>query len=55
MFVNDTIDTGSLTVKVWHTINLLGNGQPEHGGYPQSPYGVWGALGTINCGETAAP
>ncbi|MGL4944189.1 MAG: DUF1559 domain-containing protein [Thermoguttaceae bacterium] len=37
-FVSDTVDVGDLN-------------QQRPAGLQQSPYGVWGAMGTVNCGE----
>ncbi|MGL4942133.1 MAG: DUF1559 domain-containing protein [Thermoguttaceae bacterium] len=43
-FVSDTINCGTLT-----TVS------PAATSSKKSPYGVWGALGTTNCGDTAGP
>ncbi len=43
-FISDSINTGDLTLPE-------ANGQPVTR-YKNSPYGVWGALGSINGGET---
>ena len=43
-FFSETIDTGSLTVK-FEGPNAVG----------ESPYGVWGAMGSINGGEAKSP
>jgi hypothetical protein len=45
-FISDTINTGTTSVSAWHTAD------PARGVYGESPFGVWGALGTINCGES---
>jgi prepilin-type processing-associated H-X9-DG protein len=49
-FINNTIDVGSTNISVWHTANPAAAGGATQT-YSQSPYGLWGALGTINCGE----
>ena len=50
-FVSDTIDCGDLTVPV--SLNPAGKTNAHPVGGP-SPYGVWGALGSCNGGETTA-
>jgi prepilin-type N-terminal cleavage/methylation domain-containing protein/prepilin-type processing-associated H-X9-DG protein len=44
-FVSDTIHTGTTSISAWHTAD------PARGVYGESPFGIWGAMGTINCGE----
>lgn len=48
-FISDTIDTGDLSYPI--SLNPAGvtNLRPVAG---KSPFGVWGAMGTINGGET---
>jgi prepilin-type processing-associated H-X9-DG protein len=45
-FISDTINTGTTSTTAWHTAD------PNQGVYGESPFGVWGAMGTIGCGET---
>jgi prepilin-type processing-associated H-X9-DG protein len=45
-FVSDTIHTGTTSVSAWHTVD------PARGVYGESPFGVWGAMGTIGSGES---
>jgi prepilin-type N-terminal cleavage/methylation domain-containing protein len=44
-FVSDTINTGTTSVSAWHTADSA------RGTYGESPFGVWGAMGTIASGE----
>jgi prepilin-type processing-associated H-X9-DG protein len=44
-FINNSINTGTTSVSAWHTAD------PARGVYGASPYGVWGAIGTIDSGE----
>ncbi len=48
-FVSDTVDTGDLTVMLALPATGTGNRGAAEG---KSPYGVWGALGSICGGET---
>jgi hypothetical protein len=50
-FISDTIDCGNLSSPDWQWIvrNKL---IPGYGG--RSPYGVWGAMGSINGGESVS-
>ena len=50
-FVSDTIDCGDLSYPC--PLNPAGHVSNRPVGGP-SPFGVWGALGTINGGETTA-
>jgi prepilin-type N-terminal cleavage/methylation domain-containing protein/prepilin-type processing-associated H-X9-DG protein len=45
-FISNTIDTGDTNYSGWHTAD------PARGTPGQSPFGVWGAIGTVNSGET---
>lgn len=49
-FVSDTIDCGDLSVDA--VISSTGTGSRSVSG--ASPYGVWGAMGSINGGETSS-
>jgi prepilin-type N-terminal cleavage/methylation domain-containing protein/prepilin-type processing-associated H-X9-DG protein len=45
-FISNTINTGTSSISSYHTED------PAWGVYTESPFGVWGAMGTINCGES---
>jgi hypothetical protein len=45
-FVSDTVSVGTTSQSHWHTYNTA------HGNFGQSPYGIWGAMGTVNGGES---
>jgi len=53
--MSDTIDTGDLTL--WFRFpNYKGHDPDSEDGYihgSRSPFGVWGALGSMNGGETS--
>jgi prepilin-type processing-associated H-X9-DG protein len=51
-FISNTIGTGDISVTIWHTINSKEAGKGIV--YTQSPYGVWGAIGTISGGESVS-
>ncbi len=49
-FVSETIETKNLSTN-WYSVG--GNSIADKGVRP-SPYGIWGALGSINGGENAS-
>ena len=52
-FVSDTVDTGDLSISMALPATGTGN-RASYGADGKSPYGVWGALGSIGGGETIA-
>jgi prepilin-type processing-associated H-X9-DG protein len=50
-FISETVDAGDPTRTVQQMPEWPGSGNPQNYSGP-SPYGVWGALGTVRGGET---
>jgi prepilin-type N-terminal cleavage/methylation domain-containing protein len=47
-FVSDTVNVGTTSQSHWHTYNA------SHGTFGISPFGIWGAMGTVNGGESSS-